>query len=268
MRIARFSAAGADPAFGMVELAEDKGEFPDTIAQVSGDPLAGPVKYTGARFGLGQVRLLSPVIPRSKLVCMGLNWAQHANEMGDEIPATPVVFIKPNTAVIGPDEPIVYPIESHFLSYEGELAIVIGRICRRVPVERAGEVIFGYTCANDVTARDLQHEEQQWTRAKGFDTFAPLGPWIVTHMDIAEASNLTIRTRVEDEVVQEGTTADMLHGIAEIVSYISNFTTLLPGDVILSGTPNGVGPMEAGQHVSVEIEGIGTLTNPVVAEEA
>jgi 2-keto-4-pentenoate hydratase/2-oxohepta-3-ene-1,7-dioic acid hydratase in catechol pathway len=268
MRIARFSAAGADPAFGMVELEQDEGQFPGTIAQVSGDPLAGPVKYTGARFALDEVRLLSPVIPRSKLVCMGMNWAQHAQEMGDDLPATPIVFIKPNTSVIGPDEPIVYPIESHFLSYEGELAIVIGRICRRVPVERAGEVIFGYTCANDVTARDLQHAEQQWTRAKGFDTFAPLGPWIVTHTDIAEASNLTIRPRVQDEVVQEGTTADMVHGIAEIVSFISGFTTLLPGDVILSGTPDGVGPMDAGQHVSVEIEGIGTLTNPIVAEQA
>jgi len=268
MRIARFSAAGADPAFGMVELAQDNGEFPDTIAQVTGDPLVGPVTYTGARFALDEVRLLAPVIPRSKLVCMGMNWAQHAQEMGDDLPSTPIVFIKPNTSVIGPDEAIVYPTESHFLSYEGELAIVIGRICRRVPVERASEVIFGYTCANDVTARDLQHEESQWTRAKGFDTFAPLGPWIVTHMDIAEASNLTIRTRVQDEVVQEGTTADMVHGIAEIVSFISGFTTLLPGDVILSGTPNGVGPMDAGQHVSVEIEGIGTLTNPIVADQA
>jgi len=266
MRIARFSAPGSDPTFGVVELPEDGGDHPGTLAQISGDPLAGPVKYTGARFDLDAVRLLSPVIPRSKIVCLGMNWAQHAAELGSQAPTTPVVFVKPNTSVIGPDEPVIYPPETSNLHYEGELAIVIGRICRRVPRERAGEVIFGYTCANDVTARDLQAVDGQWTRSKGFDTFCPLGPWIVTNLDIAEASELTIRTTLDGEVKQEGTTADMVHGIAEIVAFISDFTTLLPGDVILSGTPQGVGPMQVGQSVSVEISGIGTLTNPVAAD--
>jgi len=266
MRIARFSAPGADPAFGVVELAADKGSHPDTIAQISGDPLAGPVRYTGARFGVDGVRLLSPVIPRSKVVCMGMNWANHAAELNAAVPPTPIVFIKPNTSVIGPEEPVVYPPETSDLQYEGELAIVIGRICRRVPVERVGEVIFGYTCANDITARDLQHQEGQWTRAKGFDTFCPLGPWIVTNLDVAEASRLRIRTLVDGEVKQDDSTAGMVRGIAEIVAFVSGFTTLLPGDVILSGTPQGIGPMLPGQRVSVEIESIGTLTNPIAAD--
>jgi len=266
MRIARFSAPGSDPTFGVVELPEDGGDHPGTLAQISGDPLSGPVKYTGARFDLDAVRLLSPVIPRSKIVCLGMNWAQHAAELGSETPSTPVVFIKPNTSVIGPDEAVIYPPETSDLHYEGELAIVIGRICRRVPRDRVAEVIFGYTCANDVTARDLQHVDGQWARSKGFDTFCPLGPWIVTNLDVAEASELTIRTTLDGEVKQEGTTADMVHGIAEIVAFISDFTTLLPGDVILSGTPQGVGPMQVGQKVSVTISGIGTLTNPIAAD--
>ncbi|MCL2317383.1 MAG: fumarylacetoacetate hydrolase family protein [Actinomycetia bacterium] len=267
MRIARFSAPGADPAFGVVELAADEGEHPDSVAQISGDPLAGPVRYTGARFALDDVRLLAPVIPRSKVVCLGFNWAQHAAEMTAPVPSVPTIFIKPNTSVIGPGQPIVAPPETHDLQYEGELAIVIGRICRRVPLERVPEVIFGYTCANDVTARDLQRDENQWTRAKGFDTFCPLGPWIVTNLDVAEASDLTIRTTLDGALKQEGTTADMVRGIAEIVAFISGFATLLPGDVILSGTPAGVGPMLPGQEVAISISGIGTLANPVVAED-
>lgn len=268
MRIARFSLPGGDPTFGVVELETDGGQFPNTVAAISADPLTGPVKYTGARHDLDAVRLLAPVIPRSKVVCMGLNWADHiAESVGDAVPTTPTVFIKPNTSVIGPEQAIVKPVETSFLSYEGELAIVIRRICRRVPVERVAEVIFGYTCANDVTARDLQHAEDQWTRAKGFDTFCPLGPWIVTDIELAEACDLNIVTTVDGVVKQDGTTADMLRSIPQIVALISGFTTLLPGDVILSGTPAGVGPLEVGQRVSVEIDGIGTLTNPVVAED-
>jgi len=268
MRIARFSLPGGDPTFGVVELQADQGQFPNTVAAITTDPLTGPVKYTGARHDLDAVRLLAPVIPRSKVVAMGRNWASHVAEMGDDPAATPpVVFMKPNTSVIGPDQPIVKPIETTHLSYEGELAIVIGRICRRVPVERASEVIFGYTCANDVTARDLQAQDGQWTRAKGFDTFCPLGPWMVTDMTLAQAGALSIVTTVDDTVVQDGTTADMVRGIAEVIALVSAFETLLPGDVILSGTPAGVGRMEPGQRVSVEISGIGTLTNPVVAED-
>jgi len=266
MRIARFTLPGGDPTFGLVELESDAGQFPNTVAAVYGDPLTAAVKPTGARHDLDDVRLLAPVIPRSKVVCMGRNWADHVAEMHTEGPTSPTVFIKPNTAVIGPEQAIVKPEETGFLSYEGELAIVIGRICRRVPADRADDVIFGYTCANDVTARDLQAQEDQWTRAKGFDTFCPLGPWIVTDLEAADASDLRIVTRVDDKVVQDGTTADMVMSIPDIVAFVSGFTTLLPGDVLLSGTPAGVGPIVAGQRVAVEISRVGTLTNPVVDE--
>jgi len=266
MRIARFCLPGGDPTYGIVELEQDGGQFPNTVAVISADPLAGPVKYTGARHDLDAVRLLAPVIPRSKIVAMGRNWAAHAAEMGVDLPQTPTVFIKPNTSVIGPDEAIVKPVECQQLSYEGELAIVIGRICRRVPVERAAQVIFGYTCANDVTARDLQAAEDQWTRAKGFDTFCPLGPWIVAHLGLAEAGDLNIVTSVDGKVVQDDSTANMVRSIAEIVAFASSFATLLPGDVLLTGTPPGVGPIVAGQSVTVEIDGIGALSNPVVDE--
>ena len=255
-----------DPAFGIVELAEDGGANPDTVATLTSDPLAGPVNFTGERHNLDDVRLLAPVIPRSKIVGVGRNYAAHAAELGHEVPAVPLLFFKPNTTVIGPGDPIVRPEATNDLHYEGELAIVIGRIGKQVPVERVPEVIFGYTIANDVTARDLQNAEGQWARAKGWDTFCPIGPWIVTHFDLAEAGNLDLTTTLDGVVKQEGSTGLMLRGIAELVAYISNFTTLLPGDLILTGTPAGVGPMVPGQSVSVEIEKIGVLTNPVVAE--
>jgi 2-keto-4-pentenoate hydratase/2-oxohepta-3-ene-1,7-dioic acid hydratase in catechol pathway len=266
MRIARFTAE-SDPQYGIVELAADSGEHPDTVAALTGDPLATPVNLTGHRFPLSEVRLLAPVIPRSKVVCVGRNYADHAAELGNEIPETPMTFYKPNTAVIGPEEAIVYPTFTQQLSYEGELAIVIGRICKEVPAERVPDVIFGYTIGNDVTARDLQGPDKQWARAKGTDTFCPLGPWIATHLTIAEAEDLMITTTVDDEVRQHGPTRDMLNKIVDLVVYISSYTTLLPGDVILTGTPAGVGEMNAGQQVSVEISGLGTLTNPVVASE-
>ena len=264
MRIARFSA-GSDPQYGIVELAVDGGDHPDTVSALTGDPLATNVQLTGQRFDLDQVRLLAPVIPRSKVVAVGRNYAEHAAELGNEVPETPMTFLKPNTSVIGPDEAIVYPTYTNQLSYEGELAIVIGRICKEVPAERVPDVIFGYTIGNDVTARDLQGPDKQWARAKGSDTFCPLGPWIVTHLAIDEAENLMITTTVDDEVRQHGPTRDMLNKIVDLVVYITSYTTLLPGDVILTGTPAGVGPMEAGQKVSIEIDSIGTLTNPVIA---
>lgn len=266
MRIARFSA-GSDPQYGIVELAVDGGEHPDTISAVTGDPLATKVQLTGQRFELTDVRLLAPVIPRSKVVAVGRNYAEHAAELGNEVPETPMTFLKPNTSVIGPDEAIVYPGYTNELSYEGELAIVIGRICKEVPAERVPDVIFGYTIANDVTARDLQGPDKQWARAKGSDTFCPLGPWVVTHLGIDEAENLMITTTVDDEVRQHGPTQDMLNKIVDLVVYITSYTTLLPGDVILTGTPAGVGPMEPGQQVSIEIDGIGKLSNPVVAAQ-
>ena len=266
MRIARYVADGGDPAFGIVELAEDGAGHPDSIAAITGDPLAGPVNYTGQRLLLDDVRLVSPVIPRSKVIGIGRNYAAHAAELNNPVPDAPLLFIKPNTAVIGPGEPIVYPPETENLHFEGELAVVIGRICRRVPRDRAAEVIFGYTVGNDITARDLQTSDKQWARAKGFDSFCPLGPWIVTYLSLDEASDLQVTTTVNGELKQDGRTSDMVQGIAELIEYVSGFTTLLPGDVILTGTPAGVGPLQPGDQVAVTVEGIGTLTNPVVAE--
>lgn len=262
MRIARF-AAGGDPQYGVVELAEDSGPNADTVSVLTGDPMAMSVKLTGERRGLDDVRLLAPVIPRSKIVAVGRNYAAHAAEMSEEVPKTPLTFFKPNTSVIGPGEPIIYPAASREVSYEGELAVVIGRICKEVPASRVPEVIFGYTVANDVTARDLQKTDDQWARAKGYDTFCPLGPWITTHQGLDEVASLAIRTSLDGELRQDGNTKDLIFTIPELVAYISSYTTLLPGDVILTGTPSGVGPMLPGQVVSIDIEGIGTLTNPV-----
>ncbi len=272
MRIARYALAGEDPTFGIVELDVDGGQHPDTVAEITGDPLVGPVHYTGQRHLLADVRLLAPVIPRSKIIGVGRNYAAHAAELGNEVPERPLLFFKPNTSVVGPGDPIVRPEDTDDLHYEGELAVVIGRIAKDVPVDRVAEVIFGYTIGNDVTARDLQRSEGQWARAKGWDTFCPLGPWIVTHFDLAEAGDQQITTTLDGRVVQDSTTGLMVRPIAELVSYISHFTTLLPGDVILTGTPEGVGPMQVGQRVSVAISGIGELANIVVddvaAEEA
>lgn len=266
MRVARFSHEG-ETAFGMVELEADSGPNPESVAVVTGDPLAGPVHYTGQRLDLADVRLLAPVIPRSKVVGVGRNYAAHAAELGNEVPSTPLTFFKPNTAVIGPGEAIVQPPETSDLQFEGELAAVIGRICRRVPAERASEVIFGYTIANDVTCRDLQRSDGQWTRAKGYDSFCPLGPWIVTHLSLDEAAELQLTTTLNGEPRQQGDTSQMVHRIAELVAHITSFTTLLPGDVILTGTPAGVATMVPGDEVAITIEGIGTLTNPVVGPE-
>jgi len=270
VRIARF-AAGGDPQYGVVELAEDSGRNPDTVSVLTGDPMAMAVKLTGERKELNGVRLLAPVIPRSKIVGVGRNYAEHAAEMREEVPKTPLTFFKPNTSVIGPGESIIYPAVSREVSYEGELAVVIGRICKEVPISRVSEVIFGYTVANDVTARDLQRTDGQWARAKGYDTFCPLGPWITTHQGLEEVAAIAIRTSLDGQPRQDGNTKDMIFTIPELVAYISSYTTLLPGDVILTGTPSGVGPMLPGQVVSIEVEGIGTLTNSVTgirSEEA
>ncbi|HVK43532.1 MAG TPA: fumarylacetoacetate hydrolase family protein [Micropruina sp.] len=267
MRIARYVADGGDPSYGIVELAEDGGGHPDSIAAISGDPLAGPVNYTGERVALDDVRLVAPVIPRSKVVAIGKNYAAHAAEFNSAVPDEPLTFLKPNTSVIGPGEPIMYPPETDNLHFEGELAVVIGRICRRVPRERAADVIFGYTVANDVSARDLQARDKQWTRAKGYDTFCPLGPWIVTHLSLDEAGDLPLRTALNGETKQNSSTALLVRGIPELIEFVTSYMTLLPGDVILTGTPEGVGPMKPGDSVSVTIEGVGTLTNPVVAED-
>jgi len=177
------------------------------------------------------------------------------------VPSEPLTFLIPNTAVVGPGDPVVLPRQSTNVHYEGELAVVIGKIAKDVRVEDALDCVWGYTVADDVTARDLQKSDGQWARAKGFDTFCPLGPWVETELDV---SDLRLVTRLDGEVVQDGTTADMLHQVADLIAYASAAFTLLPGDVILTGTPSGVGPVTAGQRVSVEIEGIGTLDNPFV----
>ncbi|MBT9254304.1 fumarylacetoacetate hydrolase family protein [Phycicoccus sp. MAQZ13P-2] len=254
MRIARFTT-GDDPVYGLVDGAGEK------IAEVTGDPLYQRIELTGATHLVEDVRLLAPVIPRSKVVGIGKNYADHAAEMGTDVPEEPLMFLVPNTAVVGPGDPVVLPPQSSEVHYEGELAVVIGRMCKDLEPEDALSVVFGYTCANDVTARDLQRSDGQWARAKGFDTFCPLGPWIETDLDV---SSLSVVTRRDDEVVQDGTTSDMVHGVAALVSYASKAFTLLPGDVILTGTPAGVGPVEAGQRVEVEVEGIGVLSNPFV----
>ena len=259
MRIARYTT-GEDPTYGVVE-GEPGAEI---VAEVQGDPLYQPIVFTGNHVALDDVRLLAPVIPRSKVIGIGKNYADHAAEMGGEAPAEPLMFLIPNTAVVGPGDPVVMPRQSASVHYEGELAVVIGRICKDVPVDRVKDVVYGYTCANDVTARDLQKSDGQWSRAKGFDTFCPLGPWIQTDLD---PSDLTLVTRRDGQVVQEGNTADMVHDVAKLVSYVSEAFTLLPGDVILTGTPAGVGPVEPGQRVDVEIEGIGTLSNPFVRRD-
>lgn len=210
-----------------------------------------------------QVELLSPVLP-SKVICVGRNYADHAAEMGNEVPDEPKLFIKPSTSVIGPGGNIVYPEDSTNVHHEAELAIVMGGIARHVKAEDADSVILGYTVANDVTARDLQRKDGQWTRGKSFDTFCPIGPAINTEFNAAEGMRIT--ASVNGELRQDGSTADMIFGPHELVEFVSRVMTLLPGDVILTGTPAGVGPMQPGDRVDVEIEGIGVLSNKVVGK--
>jgi len=262
VRIARFTT-GEDPQFGVVtgELDEHGEVDPDaTVVALAGDPLYLGLKLTEQEHKLADVRLLAPVLPRSKVVGIGKNYAAHAAEMGGEVPPEPLMFLKPNTSVVGPGDPVFYPRQSQNVQYEGELAVVIGRICRDVPKEKVADVVFGYTVANDVTARDLQRSDVQFTRAKGFDSFCPLGPWVETEL---ETGALRVRTFLNGDVVQDGSTRDMIFDVPTLVAHVSSVMTLLPGDVILTGTPEGVGPMEVGDEVDVFVEGIGTLTNKV-----
>jgi 2-keto-4-pentenoate hydratase/2-oxohepta-3-ene-1,7-dioic acid hydratase in catechol pathway len=214
---------------------------------------------TGEAIPADDVRLLAPVLP-SKVVAVGRNYADHAKEMGEDVPDEPLLFLKPSTAVIGPEDPILRPPIGERLDYEGELAVVIGRLARRLTPADAVLAILGYTCGNDVTLRDLQARDGQWTRAKGFDTSCPLGPWIETDLDPAD---LHLETRLNGEVRQDARTSDLTFGPAGLVAFVSTFMTLLPGDVVLTGTPAGIGPMVPGDRVEVEIEGIGTLANTV-----
>jgi 2-keto-4-pentenoate hydratase/2-oxohepta-3-ene-1,7-dioic acid hydratase in catechol pathway len=251
MRICRV-AWNDDVHFGVIEG--------DAVALLTSHPF-GPFEPDGRVLPLSQVRLISPVLP-SKIVAVGKNYLDHVREMGGEAPpAEPMIFLKPSTSVIGPGDAILLPWQSEQVEHEAELAVVIGRLCRDVPESLVDDVVLGYSCANDVTARDLQRTDGQWGRAKGFDSFCPLGPWIETSLDIDDA---VVECRVNGDLRQSATGADMVRSPRELVSWISSVMTLLPGDVILTGTPAGVGPLAPGDEVSVTIGGVGTLTNTVV----
>ena len=266
MRICRFTT-GDDPLYGVLtgELDEFGQPAEDSVVvTLAGDPLYVGVKLLDEEHRLEDVRLLAPVLPRSKVIGIGRNYAAHATELGNEVPSEPIFFIKPNTSVVGPRDPIFYPPQSSNVHFEGELAVVIGRICRDVPAAQATDVIHGYTIGNDVTARDLQKQDGRFTRAKGFDSFCPLGPWIENDLDPqAFIDGRRLQTFLNGDVVQDGTTAHMTWDIPDLVAYISAAMTLLPGDVILTGTPEGVGPLEPGDEVEVFVEGLGALTNSV-----
>lgn len=256
MKICRFEKGHAE-RWGVVEdgavFAVEKGPFDQ-------DPSAG-LKKTGEGWRLEDVKLLPPCAP-SKIVAIGLNYRAHAAEFDKPVPEEPMLILKPSTAVIGHNGEIVYPSHmSRRVDYEGELALVIGKRAKDVPVERAREYILGYTCFNDVTARDLQGKDIQYTRAKGFDTFACAGPWIETEMDPTDAR---IETRLNGEKRQDTSTRDMIFDVFTVLSFVTHVMTLLPGDIITTGTPSGIGKMKPGDIVEVSIDGIGRLCNTVV----
>lgn len=251
MRVARFSIAGAEPLFGVLDG--------DDYVVLSGDPLYHGINPTEQRVSADTVTLLAPVIPRSKVICVGMNYAEHAKELNHEGPNNPLIFLKPNTAVIGPGDPIIIPPVEGRVVHEGELAIVIGSLAKRVKQEDWRDVVFGFTIANDVSARDVMFADGQWARAKGYDTFCPLGPYIETELD---PFNLEIETFVDGELRRKGNTRDLIHSIPEIIAFCSDVWTLLPGDVICTGTPAGLGGFVDGQTIDITIEGLGTLSNP------
>ncbi|MFL6163018.1 MAG: fumarylacetoacetate hydrolase family protein [Jatrophihabitantaceae bacterium] len=264
MRIARF-VAGGSISWGVVEgSAEADGDPPFeslTVAAIKDHPM-GPIEFTGDRFAITDVRLLAPILP-SKVVAIGRNYAAHAAELGNDVPERPLIFLKPSTSVIGTHDAIRLPPDSDQVEHEAELAVIIGKVVKDVPRDRAMEVIFGYTCANDVTARDQQRADVQFTRAKGYDSFCPIGPWIETRFDPAAAR---LRCVVNDRITQDGNTKDMIFDVATQISYVSHIMTLMPGDVLLTGTPEGVSRIADGDTVRVLIDGIGELVNPVRAK--
>jgi 2-keto-4-pentenoate hydratase/2-oxohepta-3-ene-1,7-dioic acid hydratase in catechol pathway len=253
MRLLRFRY-GDRIATGAAEIGSDE------VRVLRGTFFEDPLP-TGEVVPLDDVDLLAPVLP-SKLVCVGRNYVAHAQEWGLDVPEEPLLFLKPSTAVIGPADPIQLLPISRRVDYEGELAVVIGRLARGVRAEDAGRYILGYTCANDVTLRDLQKKDDQWARAKGFDGSAPLGPWIETDLD---PTDVWVRTRLNGEVRQQASTSDMVFGVATLIEYVTTFMTLLPGDAILTGTPEGVGPLADGDVVEVDVDGVGVLRNGVRA---
>lgn len=251
MKILRFLCPDRNtPSWGILEEG-------DTVAEIT-SPF-GEAKRTGKKFFLKDLCILPPVRP-SKIVAVGLNYRDHIAELNSPVPENPILFLKPSTSVIGPNEPILLPPHSQRVDYEAELAVVIRKRAFRVKRSEVHDYILGYTCFNDVTARDIQAKDVQWTRAKSFDTFAPLGPWIETEINPADC---TVRSFVNGVLRQEGNTRMLLFPVEELVTFISEVMTLLPGDVIATGTPQGVGPLAPGDVVEVEVEGIGILRNPV-----
>jgi 2-keto-4-pentenoate hydratase/2-oxohepta-3-ene-1,7-dioic acid hydratase in catechol pathway len=259
LRIVRFSVQGKIK-YGVFERDVIRGLRGSPFARSGGSGILQ--KLDGSTYGPDEVRLLAPCVP-SKMVALGLNYRQHAEETKLPLPSVPLIFLKPSTAVIGPDDKIVLPRDSTRVDYEGELGIVIGRRMKDVPKDRVNDYILGYTCVNDVSERHVQKMDGQWTRAKGYDTFAPLGPWIENGVN---PNDLKVETYLNGELRQSARTGELIFGVAELVSFISGVMTLLPGDVIATGTPSGIGRMSPGDVVEVKIEGIGTLRNFVVAQ--
>src|SRR5512141_854652 len=249
MRIVRFQAGDGAPRYGW--LLEDK------VGQIDGDPF-GKYRRRDATTPLSSVRLLAPCQP-SKIVCVGRNYVEHAKELGNDVPKIPLIFFKPPSAIINPGDTIILPPQSKQVEHEAELVAVIGRRGRNVTAEQAKKHIFGYTVGNDITARDLQKTDDQWTRAKGFDTFCSFGPWIDTEFDPADA---VITCRVNGQMRQMASTRDMVFHVGVLIAYVSSVMTLEPGDILFTGTPAGVGPLQNGNEVVVEIEGLGILRNP------
>lgn len=255
MRIVSFSRNG-ERKYGVVENG--------LVYEIDGDLEScyfNNYRRSGNEFRLDHLSLLPPCEP-TKIVCLGLNYRGHAEEMKLPLPSAPIIFMKPATAVIGPGETIIYPPQSSRVDYEAELGVVMGRRAHRVKQAEALDYVLGYTCANDVTARDLQSKNGQWTYAKGFDTFAPLGPWIETGLQNPE--NLEVKGYLNEKLVQFSSTADHIFPVQELIAYISACMTLLPGDVIITGTPPGIGPLAPGDTFEVEISGIGKLQNRVI----
>ncbi|HEY9087733.1 MAG TPA: fumarylacetoacetate hydrolase family protein [Anaerolineaceae bacterium] len=254
MRFIRYRMGQSEPRFGWV--------YEDRVGGIEGTPF-GEFRRLEADLPLESVRLLAPLQP-GKIICVGRNYVEHAKELDNPVPDIPLLFLKPPSAVIAHGDKIVLPPQSRQVDHEGELTVVIGKRGRWIPPERALDFVFGYTIANDVTARDLQRRDVQFTRGKGFDTFCPLGPWIETEFDLTDA---LVTTRVNGEMRQMGSTREMVFSVAQLIAFVSSVMTLEVGDILLTGTPAGVGPLAAGDVVEVNIEGIGTLSNPVVMED-
>ncbi len=260
MRIVRFIAQGKSQ-YGILDTDNIKGLKDSPFSQFK-DSVSSP-KLDGSTYFLDEVQLLPPCVP-SKLVCLGLNYRKHADEFNLPIPSVPLIFIKPSTAIIGPYDNIVIPKQSKRVDYEAELGVVIGKKAKDVTPDKFQDYILGYTCVNDVTERHNQKEDGQWTRAKGYDTFAPIGPWIDTEV---VPDNLLVEAILNGNILQSDRTSDLIFGIPELVSFISGIMTLLPGDIIATGTPSGVGRINSGDIIEIRIEGIGTLKNPVSRQD-